>query len=196
MSTNLNIQADQILDCKGLACPMPIVRTKKAMELLEEGKVIEVQATDKGSLADIQGWAKNTGHHYLGTVQENAVLRHYLRKSTSHESKEDKKYPHTATNAELEQKLASLNGITILDVREPAEFAFHHIPNAESIPLGDLERRSTDLNPDNEIYVICRTGSRSDMAAQLLAEKGFKQVLNVIPGMAEWTGPTVTANNE
>ncbi|EBK2060038.1 sulfurtransferase TusA family protein, partial [Salmonella enterica subsp. enterica serovar Typhi] len=87
------IKANLTLDCKGLACPMPIVKTKKAIDQLESGQVIEVQATDKGSLADIQGWAKNTGHHYLGTVEDGEVLRHYIRKSRPDEMKEEKKHP-------------------------------------------------------------------------------------------------------
>ena len=49
------IQTDKIY-AKGLACPMPIVRTKKVMKELEAGQVIEVHATDKGSLADMKAW--------------------------------------------------------------------------------------------------------------------------------------------
>ena len=45
----MSIKVDMNLDCKGLACPMPIVKTKKAMEGLASGQVIEIEATDKGS---------------------------------------------------------------------------------------------------------------------------------------------------
>lgn len=190
MSSSSAIQADLTLDCKGLACPMPIVKTKKAMDQLSSGQVIEVQATDKGSLADIQGWAKNTGHQYLGTIHEGEVLKHYLRKANPNEVKEEVKFPHTLTNEELQKKLEANEKLTILDVREPAEHAFHRIPGAISIPLGDLENRINELNPDEEIQVVCRTGVRSDLACQLLAEKGFKHVKNVVPGMSGWTGPT------
>ncbi|MGP0580418.1 sulfurtransferase TusA family protein [Paenibacillus peoriae] len=184
------IKVDQTLDCKGLACPMPIVRTKKAMDQLDAGQVIEVQATDKGSLADIQGWAKNTGHHYLGTVEEGDVLKHYVRKASATETKEEKKHPHVISNDELKKKLADNEKITVLDVREPAEYAFNRIASAISIPLGELEGRIQELNQEEDIYVVCRTGSRSDLACQLLTEKGFKQVKNVEPGMTGWTGPT------
>lgn len=190
MSTPTVIQADLSLDCKGLACPMPIVKTKKAIDQLNSGQVIEVQATDKGSLADIQGWAKNTGHQYLGTIHEGEVLKHYLRKANPNEVKEEMEFPHTLPNEELQKKLESNEKPTVLDVREPAEYAFNRIPGAISIPLGDLENRMGELNPDQEIYVVCRTGTRSDMACQLLAEKGFKNVKNVTPGMSGWTGPT------
>jgi len=184
------IVTDKTLDCKGLACPMPIVKTKKAMDELGPGEVIEVQATDKGSLADMQGWAKNTGHHYLGTVHEGDVLKHYLRKANPGETKAEAKYPHTITSAELVQKRNKSHSITILDVREPAEFAFLRIPEAKSIPLGVLESRLDELKRDDEIYVVCRSGNRSDLACQLLAEKGFTQVTNVRDGMNGWAGPT------
>ncbi|ULO05660.1 sulfurtransferase TusA family protein [Paenibacillus sp. 19GGS1-52] len=184
------IKADQLLDCKGLACPMPIVKTKKAMDQLEAGQIIEVQATDKGSLADIQGWAKNTGHQYLGTIEEDNVLKHYLRKASPDEIKEQKKYKHVVSNEELEKKMASGEKVMILDVREPAEYAFHRIPGAISIPLGELENRLNELRREDNIHVICRTGTRSDLACQLLAEKDFSAVQNVEPGMSGWTGPT------
>lgn len=183
------ISVNVTLDCKGLSCPMPIVRTKKAMDQLEAGQVIEVLATDRGSLADMQGWAKNTGHQYLGTLEEGEVLKHYLRKSRPEELKEAANYPHTATNEELQSKLAASEDIVILDVREPAEYAFGHIPGAVSIPLGDLEDRLSELDPEDSIHVVCRTGSRSDLACHLLAEHGFQHVSNVVPGMSAWTGP-------
>lgn len=186
MTGHTEIKADQMLDCKGLACPMPIVKTKKAVDQLQSGQVIEVQATDKGSLADIQGWAKNTGHQYLGTIQEGEVLKHFIRKSSPEETKEPKKYPRTVTNDQLQEKLGS---VTVLDVREPAEYAFRHIPGAVSIPLGELEERIAELNPEDEIHVVCRSGTRSDLACLLLTDKGFKNVSNVDPGMSGWSGP-------
>ena len=59
-----NIKVDLSVDAKGLSCPMPIVRVKKGMAQLESGQVVELQATDKGSMADIKAWADSTGHHY------------------------------------------------------------------------------------------------------------------------------------
>lgn len=189
MSKHSEIRADKTLDCQGLACPMPIVKTKKAMDELAAGQVIEVQATDKGSLADIQGWAKTTGHQYLGTVHDREVMKHYLRKASPDEVKEEKKHPFTTTHEELMHKLASNEKITVLDVREPAEYAFNRIPGATPIPLGELEERIHELNPDDEIHVVCRTGNRSDLACRMLTDKGFKHVKNVESGMAGWTGP-------
>ncbi|MDF0728628.1 sulfurtransferase TusA family protein [Cytobacillus sp. S13-E01] len=184
-----NIKTNVILDAKGLACPMPIVKTKKAMNDLESGQVLEVQATDKGSKADLQAWAQSSGHQYLGTVEEGDVLKHYLRKSSSDETIE-RKHPNVASNDELEKQLETSENIVVLDVREAAEYAFNHIPNAISIPLGELEDRLNELNKEDEIFVVCRTGNRSDLAAQKLAEQGFNHVVNVVPGMSGWSGKT------
>jgi rhodanese-related sulfurtransferase/TusA-related sulfurtransferase len=189
-----SIKSNLVLDAKGLACPMPIVKTKKAMNNMEAGEVLEVQATDKGSKADIQAWSKSSGHQYLGTIEEGDVLKHYLRKS-SNDAEIEKKHPHVTSNEELETKLDANENIVVLDVREAAEYAFNHIENAVSIPLGELEERISELNTDAEIYVVCRTGNRSDLASQKLAEKGFKQVINVVPGMSEWSGKTTSLNN-
>jgi TusA-related sulfurtransferase len=52
------ITADQILDVRGEKCPMPIVKAKKALATLTPGQVLRVEATDKGSVLDFQGWAR------------------------------------------------------------------------------------------------------------------------------------------
>lgn len=188
-----NMKAATILDAKGLACPMPIVKTKKAMNTLEPGQVIEVQATDKGSKADIKAWAESTGHQYLGTIEEGDVLKHYLRKASIEEEIE-KVHPITIHNDELLKKLDAAENIVVLDVRETAEYAFNHIQNAISIPLGELEEHMDALNKEDEIFVVCRSGNRSDLAARKLAEKGFTKVVNVVPGMSQWIGKTVGIN--
>ncbi|WP_156289472.1 sulfurtransferase TusA family protein [Oceanobacillus salinisoli] len=176
------IKANHQLDAKGFACPMPIVKTKKAITELEEGEVLEVLATDKGSKADLAAWASSVGHQYLGTVEDGDILYHYIRKG-SNEPEVEKNFEHTVSLEEIE----SCNGL-ILDVREAAEYAFGHIDGAKSIPMGELESRLEELDKEEEIYVICRTGKRSDLAAQLLANNGFTKVYNVLPGMNEWNG--------
>ncbi|MCA1062861.1 sulfurtransferase TusA family protein (plasmid) [Cytobacillus spongiae] len=185
------IESNFVLDAKGLACPMPIVKTKKAMNQLEAGQVIEIQATDKGSKADLQAWAKSSGHDYLGTIEEGDVLKHFVRKSSGEETVE-RKHEYVADNETLSAKLGDEN-IIVLDVREKAEYAFKHIPGAVSIPFGELETRAGELDKEKDIYVVCRTGNRSDMAAQLLVEKGFEKVINVIPGMSDWPGDVESA---
>ncbi|MEN2768013.1 sulfurtransferase TusA family protein [Ornithinibacillus xuwenensis] len=182
----MDFKANEILDAKGLACPMPIVRTKKAITNLEPGHVIEVQATDKGSTADMKAWAESTGHQYLGTVEEGDVLKHYIRKASEAETKEETKHETIIDLEELRNKIEGEESITVLDVREPAEYAFGHIPDAINIPLGKLEKRFHEIDKNKDLHVICRTGNRSDLAAQMLTEKGFDHVKNVVPGISKW----------
>jgi len=185
----MDIKADHLLDAKGLACPMPIVKTKKMIKDLNSGDVVEVQATDKGSKADLQAWTKSAGHQYLGTIEEDGTLKHYIRKAS--DESEEKLHPDTVNNEELSQNLQN-NNVLLLDVRESAEFAFEHIPEAVSIPLGELDERINEIDQSKDVYVVCRTGSRSDLACQKLTEKGFDRVYNVVPGMSEWSGETTS----
>lgn len=137
----MDVTVNRVLDAKGLACPMPIVKTKKEMTNLDPGKVMEIQATDKGSTADIKAWADSTGNQYLGTVEDGDTLKHYLRKATAEEEKPEKSHPHVVNLEDLQKEIEGNEKITILDVREPAEYAFGHIPGAVNIPLGELEKR-------------------------------------------------------
>jgi rhodanese-related sulfurtransferase/rubrerythrin len=75
---------------------------------------------------------------------------------------------------------------TILDVRQPSEYEKKHIPGAVLIPLSDLSDRLDELNPDKPTLVYCAIGGRSRVAAQMLAGKGFKKVINVSGGIKAW----------
>jgi tRNA 2-thiouridine synthesizing protein A len=74
------MQSDKVLDAKGLACPMPIVRTKKAMDELTSGQVLEIHVTDKGAKNDLTAWVKSTGHEMIQSVEEGDVLKFWIRK--------------------------------------------------------------------------------------------------------------------
>ncbi len=87
---------------------------------------------------------------------------------------------------ELENRIANDSRLVILDVREPWEFRNGHLPNAKLIPLGQLQTRYTELDPEMPTAVICQSGARSQTAAALLAQKGFKQLFNVRDGTAGW----------
>ena len=72
----------ETLDVKGESCPMPVVKTKQTIDDLEEGDVLEVLATDSGSMSDIDGWATGTdGVELLEQVEEGDVYRHYVEKT-------------------------------------------------------------------------------------------------------------------
>jgi len=100
------------------------------------------------------------------------------------------KDPEIVNNEEVKEKLTNEEDIILLDVREPDEFSLSHIPEAINIPLGEIENRASELDKEKDMYVICRTGNRSDMAARILSTLEFKKVFNVIPGMIQWTGET------
>ena len=70
---------DQELDARGLACPLPIVKTKKALAGMESGKVLKVIATDPGSVADMKAFAEATGHGLLGSQTEGKTFVFFVR---------------------------------------------------------------------------------------------------------------------
>ena len=73
--------ADQTLDCKGLLCPMPIVKLAKAFKELVPGQVLLLEATDPGSVPDVAAWSKNTGNPILSQDQNGAVMRFWIQKA-------------------------------------------------------------------------------------------------------------------
>lgn len=75
------MKVDQTVDAKGLSCPMPIVKAKKAIDAMESGQVMELLATDKGSVNDFQSWVKQTKHELIEHVEEDGVFKFYVRKA-------------------------------------------------------------------------------------------------------------------
>jgi tRNA 2-thiouridine synthesizing protein A len=72
----------ETLDVKGASCPMPVVKTKSAIDDLSADEVLEVLATDSGSMSDIDGWADGTeGVELLGQEESGDVYKHYVRKT-------------------------------------------------------------------------------------------------------------------
>jgi TusA-related sulfurtransferase len=75
------MESVKVLDAKGLACPMPIVRTKKAMDEINSGEVLEIHTTDKGSKNDLSAWVNSTGHELLKDTEENGVFKFWIKKA-------------------------------------------------------------------------------------------------------------------
>jgi tRNA 2-thiouridine synthesizing protein A len=71
----------QVLDCSGLACPMPIIKTKKAVDALKAGDVLQLISTDPGSVSDVQAWTARTGHQLLGHETTGGKFVFLIRKS-------------------------------------------------------------------------------------------------------------------
>jgi tRNA 2-thiouridine synthesizing protein A len=68
------------LDARGLNCPMPIVRTAQAIKTLAPGQLLEVLATDPGSVADFAAWSRSTGNEIVSSSAEGGVYRFVLRR--------------------------------------------------------------------------------------------------------------------
>jgi tRNA 2-thiouridine synthesizing protein A len=75
------IKEDQVLDCTGLLCPMPIVKTKKAIDGLQPGQILKMIATDAGSPPDIAAWSRQTGNELLLSTEENKKFVFFLKKA-------------------------------------------------------------------------------------------------------------------
>lgn len=73
--------ATKTLDCSGLLCPMPVVKTKKFLQTMEIGEVVEMISTDPGSIPDMQAWAKQTGHELLDARDESGKYRFFIKKT-------------------------------------------------------------------------------------------------------------------
>ncbi len=69
------------LDCTGLLCPLPVVKTNKAIKELNVGDILEMIATDPGSIPDMQAWARQTKHELLEAKEEDSVYRFIIKKT-------------------------------------------------------------------------------------------------------------------
>jgi tRNA 2-thiouridine synthesizing protein A len=75
------MKADKTLDCVGLYCPMPIVKTSEKFRELKPGEVLEVIADDKGIKQDMPAWCRATGHEFLGMEEEGSKIKVYVKKT-------------------------------------------------------------------------------------------------------------------
>ncbi len=78
--------------------------------------------------------------------------------------------------------------LQIIDVREPQEFEDGHIPGAKLIPLGQLDSRYQEIDPDQQAVIVCRSGGRSSVACDFLSRVGYQNIHNLMGGMNAWNG--------
>ncbi|MFJ8235909.1 sulfurtransferase TusA family protein [Ureibacillus sp. NPDC094379] len=74
------MNSTKVLDVKGMSCPMPILRTKKEMDTLSSGDILEIHVTDQGALADMPAWANAAGHTILDKKTEADVITFFIQK--------------------------------------------------------------------------------------------------------------------
>jgi len=76
----MTLQILQHVDARGLSCPMPIVKTAQAIKTIDSGGLIEVLATDPGSVKDFAAWSRTTGHELVEQSADGGVFRFVLRR--------------------------------------------------------------------------------------------------------------------
>jgi tRNA 2-thiouridine synthesizing protein A len=74
-----DIKPDETLDCRGLSCPMPILKTKKAIGGMKSGQILELLSTDPGTKNDLPAFARKAGHEVLGEKEDEGFTRFYLK---------------------------------------------------------------------------------------------------------------------
>jgi len=79
--TKESFMADQVLDTKGLNCPLPILRAKKALQSLEGGNTLEILSTDPGSVADFAAFCRTTGNELLEQNEADGIYTYLIRKA-------------------------------------------------------------------------------------------------------------------
>ncbi|MBF0551418.1 MAG: sulfurtransferase TusA family protein [Deltaproteobacteria bacterium] len=75
----MDVKPDLTLDVRGLSCPMPLLKTKKAIQELKKGQIIEVFSSDPGTKNDIPAFAKRANHDFLGFEEAEGYTKLYLR---------------------------------------------------------------------------------------------------------------------
>ncbi len=73
--------ADQVLDCTGMSCPLPVVTTSQAIKKIEPGQVLELLATDPGVDPDMRAWSRRTGNELMSIGQRDGVFHVLIRRA-------------------------------------------------------------------------------------------------------------------
>jgi TusA-related sulfurtransferase len=76
----ITMDYDAELDCIGLYCPMPIAKTKEAIDELNIGEILKLEADDPAAEEDIKAWAKRTGHKIIKFLKEDTIITFYIKK--------------------------------------------------------------------------------------------------------------------
>ena len=195
------------VDACGLSCPGPLTALIKSLEALPENKKLKIYATDPGFKASVEAYAKlNDAVTLLYLGKEEGKLVAMLEKGPitiedvsapvkiAKKSRKQLRGPDAPALSEMRadelfENLATDESPAIMiDVRTPQEYHGGHIKDSKLMPLGKLMHNIDALNEykDEEIVVVCHSGARSMMAAQLMVREGFKDVRNLTGGMIIW----------
>ena len=72
---------DQELDCQGMLCPLPVMKTKKAMDTMAVGEVLKMLSTDASSVIDVKAWTLQTGNELVSSTANEGLYTYFLRKN-------------------------------------------------------------------------------------------------------------------
>ncbi len=75
------MEANETLDAKGLNCPLPILKAKKALKAMESGQILEIIATDPGSVADFSAFCRTTGNEEMASSEADGIYTFYIKKT-------------------------------------------------------------------------------------------------------------------
>ena len=75
------IKVDKVLDAKGMLCPIPVIKARKAIKEIALGEVLQVLATDKGAVKDFEAWSRQTGNDLLDSSEANGVYTFHIRRA-------------------------------------------------------------------------------------------------------------------
>jgi tRNA 2-thiouridine synthesizing protein A len=76
----IDVKPDVTLDCKGLSCPMPIIKMKAELKKMKSGQILLTLGTDPGTKNDIPGMCKKEGHELIGIDEEGGIIKFYIKK--------------------------------------------------------------------------------------------------------------------
>ncbi len=121
----------------------------------------------------------------IGFDRVVGYLEHPLAVMTSHPERVQRASRMTA--GEFAQRRAQIEGLQLVDIRNPGEFALGSIDGADAIPVSQLPSRIDELDPAAPTVVFCAGGYRSSVGASMLRQAGFEDVSDILGGYGAWT---------
>jgi tRNA 2-thiouridine synthesizing protein A len=78
---SMSLVADEVLDCSGLSCPLPIVKVSRKIKEISMGQILKMIATDSGAPADMEAWSRQTGHELMASLQEQGKYIFFIKRT-------------------------------------------------------------------------------------------------------------------
>ena len=171
---------------------------RRAVNIGLEGRYAEFAGSVLPSDVDIvlftEPGQELEGKNRLARIGFDRVIG-YLEKpfEVMFENRDDVQVASRLTAKAFDERTAQVAGLQIVDVRNPGEVEAGAIPNAVSIPVGQLPARLGELDPTAPTVVYCAGGYRSSVAASLLRQHGFTDVSDILGGFGAWEEATQNA---